>query len=246
MRRQLRSEFAKLTTTRTLAGVLAALVGLAALAVALHAYGLSTSQLATRSDQRGIFVDVAVNLGALFAALLGALSITSEIRTGTIRPTFLATPRRKTVVQAKAVLVFATGVLTGLAATGTVAGAGTLALDLRGISVQLTVGDYVRLLSGGVLGGGLVAVIGLAVGAVIRGQISSLVTLFTWLLFVENLLSDLPKAHRFVPGALAQALAGGDRDGVLHTPATAALILAAYTVVMLAAASLATSRGDVA
>ena len=40
-------------------------------------------------------------LGALFAALLGALSITTEIRHGTIRPTFLFTPRRGRVLWAK-------------------------------------------------------------------------------------------------------------------------------------------------
>ncbi|WP_198946568.1 hypothetical protein [Pseudofrankia asymbiotica] len=157
-----------------------------------------------------------------------------------------ATPRRATVVQAKAVSVFVTGVLAGLVATGTVAGAGSLTLALRGLGVQLTVGDYARLLSGGALGGGLVAVVGLAVGAVIRAQIPSLVTLFAWLLFVENLLTDLPDAHRFAPGALVQSLAGGDRDGILRAPAAAAMILAAYAVGLLAVAILATSRRDVA
>ncbi|OHV72995.1 ABC transporter permease [Pseudofrankia sp. BMG5.36] len=246
MRRQLRSELTKLTTTPTLAVVLVALVGLAALAVTLHAVGLSTSRLATRPDQRGIFIDVAINLGALFAALLGALSITAEIRSGTIRPTFLATPRRGTVIRAKALSVFAAGVLVGLVATGTVAGVGWVALDLRGLTIRLTASDYAQLLAGGALGGGLLAVVGLAIGTVLRAQVPSLVTLFAWLLFVENLLMDLPKVHRFVPGALAQALAGANRDGALHTPGLAAALLAAYTVVTLAAATAATSRRDVA
>jgi len=246
MRRQLRSELAKLTTTPTTVAILATLVGLAALAVGLHAYGLSTNQLATGSDQRKIFIDVAVNLGALFAALLGALSITAEIRAGTIRPTFLATPHRATVIGAKAVSVFAAGLLVGLVATGTVAGVGAVALDLRGLSVRLTAGDYVQFLGGGALGGGLLAVVGLAVGAVIRAQVPSLVALFAWLLFVENLLTDLAAVHRFVPGALAQALAGQDRAGALRTPGTAGALLVAYTAAALVAATLATSRRDVA
>jgi ABC-type transport system involved in multi-copper enzyme maturation permease subunit len=246
VRRQLRSEFAKLTTTPTVPAVVAALVGLAALAVVLHAYGLPASNLATRLDQRGIFIDVAINLGAVFAALLGALSITAEIRSGTIRPTFLTTPRRATVIRAKAVSVLATGVLIGLVATGTVAGVGALALDLRGLTVRLTAGDYAQLLIGGALGGGLLAVVGLAVGAVLRAQVPTLVALLTWLLFVENLLTDLPTVHRFVPGALGQALAGGDRDGLLHTPWIAAVILLAYAAATLTAATLATSRRDVA
>jgi hypothetical protein len=72
------------------------------------------------------------------------------------------------------------------------------------------------------------------------------VTLFAWLLFVENLLMDVPSAHRFVPGALAQAIAGQDRTGALQSPAAAAAVLAAYAVVAVAVAALATQRRDVA
>ncbi|OHV30161.1 MULTISPECIES: ABC transporter permease [Pseudofrankia] len=245
MRRQLRSEFAKLTSTPALAGLLATLVGLVALAMALHGYGLATDRLATRSEQLGVFVDVGANLGALFAALLGALSITAEIRSGTIRPTLLATPRRTTVISAKAVSVCVTGLLVGLLSTGTAAGVGGLALHLRGLAVQLTASDYALLLGGGAAGGGLLATMGLAVGAVVRGQVPSLVAVFAWLLFVENLLLELPTVHRFAPGALAQALAGQDRAGALRSPGGAAALLTVYAGLGLIAAMLATSQRDV-
>jgi len=79
MRLQLRAELYKLRTTRAVVGVLAAMVALVTLAVLLHCSGLSLGRLTSRGDQRAVFVDVGVNLGAVFAGLVGALSITSEI-----------------------------------------------------------------------------------------------------------------------------------------------------------------------
>jgi ABC-2 type transport system permease protein len=125
-------------------------------------------------------------------------------------------------------------------------GVGSLALAGRGVSVQVSTGDYVRLLLGGGAGAALWALIGLGVGAVVRAQVPTIVALFAWLLFAENLLADLPTAHRFVPGALAQALAGQQRDGTLHTPALGAALLALYAAIAILAGRIVTIRRDVA
>jgi ABC-type transport system involved in multi-copper enzyme maturation permease subunit len=246
MRAQLRSEFHKLRSTRTVAGLVAAMLGLVALAVLLHGFGLPVGDLTSRADQRGVFVDVGVNLGAVFASLLGALSITAEIRTGTIRPTLLVTPRRGRVIAAKATAILLAGCVLGALSTGAAAAVGNLALAGRDLTVRLDAGDYVLLVVGGGVAGALWAVVGLGVGAVVRAQVPTIVALFAWLLFVENLLADLPSAHRFVPGALAQAVAGQRRTGILHTPALAALLLTAYAVVAIAAGRAATTRRDFA
>ncbi len=246
MREQLRSEFYKLRSTRSVVGLLAAMVGLVALAVLLHGFGLSVAHLTSRADQRGVFVDVGVNLGAVFASLLGALSITGEIRSGTIRPTLLFTPRRGLVIAAKTVSVLITGFVVGVIATGAAAGVGSIALTGRGLTVQLGTGDYAVLIAGGGLATALWAVVGLGVGAVVRAQVPTIVALFAWLLFVENMLADLPNVHRFAPGALAQALAGQQRDGTLHTPALAAVLLALYAAAVIATGTSATMRRDVA
>ena len=90
------------------------------------------------------------------------------------------------------------------------------------------------------------ALIGLGLGAVIRAQVPAIVALFAWLLFVENIIGgDLPSVDRFAPGALALALAGQQRTGILHTPAVAALLLAFYAALAVAAGRTATSRRDV-
>jgi len=244
---QIRSEAYKLATTRTNAGIAAAIVGLVSLAVLLHAFGLPVEKLGNQYQQRGIFIDVGVNLGILFAALLGALSITSEFRTGTIRPTLLVTPRRAQVIAAKTLCVLLAGAVTGVLAAGTAAGAGSIGLTIRGVTVELTAGDVTRLLVGAGAAGALWAAIGLGVGAVIRAQVPTIVGLFAWVLFIENVLGgDLPSAHRFVPGALAQALGGQVRDGILTSAALAAVLLAGYAAVAAITGMSAMLRRDVA
>jgi ABC-2 type transport system permease protein len=243
---QIRSESYKLITTRTNAAIAAAMVALVGLAVTLHAFGLPVDKLANRSDQRGVLTDVGINLGLLFAALLGALSITSEFRTGTIRPTLLINPRRTQVIGAKTLCALTAGAVTGLLAAGTAAAAGTIGLAVRGIAVQLAGGDVARLLAGATAAGVLWAVIGLGVGAVVRAQVPVVVGLFAWVLFVEQVLGDFPSAHRIVPGALAQALGGSTRDGILTSTALAALLLIAYAAAAALAGLTATTRRDVA
>lgn len=244
---QIRSEAYKLLTTRTNAGIAAGLVALIALAVLLHAFGLPVDKLNDQVQQRGVLIDVGVNLGILFAALLGALSMTSEYRTGTIRPTLLVTPRRGQVIAAKTICSLAAGAVTGLLAAGTAATAGTIGLAIRGVTVQVSTGDITRLLAGAAASGALWAVIGLGVGAACRAQVPTVVGLFAWVLFVENVLGgDFPKAHRFVPGALAQTLGGSTRDGVLTSAALADALLLAYAAAAALAGLTATSRRDVA
>ncbi len=138
MRMQLRAELFKLRSTRTALGLFAAMTGLVLLAVVLHSL-LPAAALANRNNQltilgRGEF------LGALFAALLGALSVTAEIRHGTIRPTFLFTPRRGRVIAAKVLASVLIGAGFGLVAGTVAAAAGAAALRTRGIDVRLDSG----------------------------------------------------------------------------------------------------------
>ena len=244
MTAQLRSELYKLRSTWTAASVVAAMLALVTLAVLLHGFGLPASRLASLPDQRGVCTDVGVNLGALFAGLLGALAITGEIRSGTIRPRCWSRPGL--VIAAKAVTVLAAGFVAGVISAGAAAGAGGAALASRGLTIRLGAGDYAQLILGGGAAAAMWALIGLGAGAVVRAQVPAIVALFAWLLFVENIIGgDLPSVNRFAPGALAQALAGQQRSGTLHTPAVAALLLALYAALAVAAGRTATTRRDV-
>ena len=134
MIRQLRSEVAKVTTTKTILGMLAALAGLVVLGIVVHTYALPAGSLATTSGQRELLIDVGINLGGLFAALIGALSITTEFRTGTIRPTLLAAPHRGGVIVAKALVSAATGAVAAIVSVVVASVAARASLSIRDLA----------------------------------------------------------------------------------------------------------------
>src|SRR4029453_16520441 len=127
----LRAELFKQRSTWTALALLAALLGLVAIAVILHVYGFGADELGRKSNQLEVF-NPGQLLGGLFAALLGAMAITAEIRYGTIRPTLLVTPWRSRVVAAKVAASTLIGAGFGLAAGGVAAAVGTVALGARG------------------------------------------------------------------------------------------------------------------
>ncbi len=244
MSAQLRAELLKQRSTSTNLGLFLAMLGLVLFAVLLHGLSLPADRLDSASDQVQVFRWG--SLGVLFAGLVGAMSITGEIRHGTIRPTFLVTPRRGRVVAAKIVAGGLLGIVLGLAAEGVAAGVGSAALAARGIPITIDGSDYALMFAGGTAGAVLWAPIGLALGALVRNQVATLVAIFVWLFFVENLLVDfVPSVGRFAPGAAAAAITGVDRDTLL-VPALGALLLAFYAAAAAAAGSIATVRRDVA
>jgi ABC-type transport system involved in multi-copper enzyme maturation permease subunit len=242
-----RSELLKQRTTRTVLALFAAMVGLVALAVVLHGVGLPVDALDDRSRQL-IVLGLGGFLGSLFAALLGALSITSEIRHGTIRPTFLVTPQRSRVVAAKAVVCVLVGAAFGLVAAVIAIGTGTTTLDGRGVEVLVNIDDAALLVAGGTIASALWAAIGVGVGAIVRRQVPTLVGLCAWLLFVEGLLADatggLGEVGRYLPGAAAAAISGQEPDRLL-APALGLAVLGLYTAGSSLLGAFTMSRRDV-
>lgn len=246
MTAQLRAELLKQRSTRTNLGLVAAMVGLVLVAVLLHGYGLAADDVDSRSEQLTALLGWGEVIGALFAALAGAMSITSEFRHGTIRPTFLVTPRRSRTVAAKVSASILIGTTFGLIASAVAAGAGSAALAARGLDIQLGGGDYALLVVGGALAAGLWAAIGVGLGAVVRNQVATIVGILAWLLFVEGqLVANVPDLGRLAPGALGRAISGQDPDTLL-APALGLVLLALYAAASAMAGSLATARRDVA
>jgi ABC-2 type transport system permease protein len=238
---QLRAELLKQRSTQTTLFLFLAMFGLVALASALHVVAPSPSVLSSRNHQLEVF-EVGTRVGMLFAGLVGAMAITAEIRYGTIRPTFLVTPRRGPVFAAKLTVSAVAGLIFGLVAEALMAGTTTAALAARGIDNQLGSGDYLQLLAGGTAAAAVWATIGLGVGALVRNQVGTLVGLCAWILLIENLFLFVPGAARYAPGASGLALAGG--PGELPA-AVAALLLVLYAAGASAAGWLATLRRDV-
>ena len=105
---QFRSELLKIRSTRTTLGLLLTMIALVLLfgllgGLLTKANGLD--EAGEQRDQLGIG-----GIATIFAALAGVLVVTSEYRFGTIRPTFVFTPRRWRVVGAKLVVRTTDGV----------------------------------------------------------------------------------------------------------------------------------------
>lgn len=245
---QLRSELFKLRTTRTTPILLAAMAGVAVLVVSLHVFTLSAADLRHAANQPKV-LGWGTTIGALFAALAGAIGITAEFRTGTIRPTLLTNPARARVVAAKAAAAAVAGLVIGLVAAGLVAALGSAGLAARGITVTLDGGDFVQMIAGGGLGAALWAVLGTGLGALLRNQIAVVAGLCVWLLLIENvLIGNVPSAAKYAPGASGGAVAGLMPDAgraTLLAPALGAVLLIAYAVAALGGGVGALERRDI-
>lgn len=231
MSAQLRAELFRQRSTRTLPGLLAAMLGLVLLSGLLHGLGLPSEDLARRGDQLMVFGRGEL-LGALFAALAGAMSITGEFRHGTIRLTFLVTPRRGRVLVAKLSASVIVGATFGLTASAVSAGVVSAILGVRGVEIGLDAGDYAVLIAGSAAAGALLAPIGAGLGAVVRDQVPVTVGIAAWLLFVEGLFigdtNAIGDIGRYLPGALGEAVSG---QVPALAPGIALPLLAVYAAV---------------
>lgn len=158
---------------------------------------------------------VATSIGYVFPVILGTLAVTGEHRHQTLTPTFLATPRRGTVLAAKLVTLFVFGAFYGVVALVGSVGAGAPMIALGDLPTGLDDGDTWLLFARAVLAMALWAVIGVGVGTLIPSQIAAIIVLLAFTQFVEPILrtvagfvDGLAEAARFLPGAAGDALVG--------------------------------------
>jgi ABC-2 type transport system permease protein len=245
----LRAELLKQRSTPTNAGLLGGMAGLVLFAVLLHGLALPVARIEETTMQLMVF-GRGEALAVVFAGLLGAMSMTGDYRHGTIRPSFLVTPRRGRVVAAKVAAGTLAGAAFGLVAGVIAAVAGAVALGSRGVAIQLSADDFALLIAGGTVAAALWAAIGAGVGAAVRDQVPTLIGITAWLLFVEgvlagDLLSGVDSVRRFAPGAAAAALTGQEPDALLG-PLAGLVVLALYAAAAAAIGIVATARRDVA
>jgi ABC-2 type transport system permease protein len=245
---QLRSELFKQRTTRTTLGLVLAMVVLVAAVILLHVVALPTQGLTGRQGQLKV-LGLGTTFGMIFGSLLGALSITTEIRNGMIRPTLLAMPNRSRVVAAKVMACLIAGAALGLFSEAIAVGMGAAGLAARGIQIAPSVGDFAQLLVGGAAAAALWAAIGVGIGATLRNQVGAAISLVVWLLFIEmTVIGVAPAVGKFLPGASGGALAGAmlqETATYLLVPAVGALLMVAYAALAIGAGLVTTARRDI-
>jgi ABC-2 type transport system permease protein len=240
---QLLSELRKMRTTRTNLGLLAGMVALILLAVLVNGFALEEIELWDHDTQHAMLS--AGTSGALFAALIGIMAITSEFRHGTIRSTFVVTPHRSRVLSAKVVASLVMGLLFGLVAIGLSLGVGYAVLRIRGVPLLLENDHLVTLVLGTLAMTAIWAALGVGVGAVVRNQVFAVVGLIAWLMIVDNLLRGLlPEVGRYTPTAASASIVADPADYLLG-PAAGGLLLLGYLVAFVVGGALLVARRDV-
>ena len=240
---QVLAELRKMRSTRTNLGLLAGMVALLLLTVLLTGFITKAPDLTGHDNQHGLLS--AGTAGALFAALIGVMAITSEFRHGTIRPTFVVTPQRTRVIAAKVIASLVMGLLFGLAAIALSFGLGYAILAIRGIPLELEANHIVWLMLGTPAMTAAWAAIGVGLGAIVRNQVLAVIGLIVWAMLIDNLLVNLvPSVGSYTPGAASAAIIADPADYVLGA-AAGGLLLLGYVAAFVAIGSLLVARRDV-
>jgi hypothetical protein len=223
--RATRAEYTKQFTTSMwwiLALVLVVYLGMTAAGLAFSLAAASTGTLTAGNTPRlpadmlaVVVYSVGASVGYVFPVLFGTLMVTAEYRHKTLTPTFLATPRRGTVMAAKVIIGLVIGavygILTVLVSVAPAAGI----LAGYGLDTALGAGDTWAMLGRIVLGFALWALIGLGVGALVRNQVAAIVIVLAFTQFIGPIASvvgtfvkGLDGVTQYLPGAASDALVG--------------------------------------
>ncbi|WP_407343766.1 ABC transporter permease subunit [Pengzhenrongella phosphoraccumulans] len=256
--RVVRSEWFKFASLRsswiTIAVALAVVIGFGALAAAVAsgdvqpARGGGPADGALGIDPTSLSL-AGVGLAQIILGILGVLAISGEYSSGMIRATLAAVPRRIPVLSAKAIVIGAVSLV--VAVPGALA-AFFVGQAIFGADANASLSDAG--VTQAVLGTGVylaaIALLGLALGALLRHAAGAIGTLFALLLLAPNLLPlVLPDswATTIVPYLPSNAGAAFTSvvpaDGLLSAGAGAA-VLAGWIVVLLVAAAVLLKRRD--
>jgi hypothetical protein len=244
MKALLTAELLKLRTTRTFVAFVAAAVTLSLLITILVA---SIPDDLNADDARSLLT---VDTSSIFVLLLGAIGMTGEWRHRTITSSVLAAPDRIKLVLAKLLAYAAAGALLSLAVTLSVALVSTIILSSRGFETA-GIGDVLDLLWRNALIAALFAMIGVAVGAIVRNQVVAVVGLIVVAFVVEPAVAAATAdVGKYLPfGGASSAILGetfGNEEFTeeLLSPAVGVLVLLAWTAALGAIGALLLQRRD--
>jgi ABC-2 type transport system permease protein len=208
-----RAELLKLRTTRTFWWTVATTVALipVSVAITISSAGRSAGLIAASLDSTEGFRNVIASSssGGILMVLIGIFAITGEFRFNTVTGTFLVTPDRGRVIRAKLVATTIVGIVVGIAASAFCLAVALPWLSVRHVSIGSHVADIIVVVCGGIAATALSGVLGVGIGALVVNQTLAVVATLLWMLFFENLLTNVrPGVGRWFPGGAVNALSG--------------------------------------
>ncbi|MFI0419589.1 ABC transporter permease [Spongiactinospora sp. 9N601] len=204
--------------------------------------------------QRALIDPVTLSLGGLDIAIValvvfGALVITSEYGSRQIAGTLTAVPRRGLLLGGKAMVVGLFGLVAGVVAAFASFFAGQALLATADLQASLGDPGVFWSVARGALLLPLVALVALAVGTLVRSSAGTIAIMIGGIYlpgFVAMLLPKWPREniYPFFPGAAVTNMIHPGAESWARSAAGASVILAGWTVVLLAAAVVALRRRD--
>jgi ABC-2 type transport system permease protein len=221
--------------------------GLTVLACATSAEWLATEETA---ESPGSFITWGMMFAQITAIALGTLTVTSEYGTGMIHATLAATPRRGSVLAAKAVVLtvtlFVAGTLTAFAGYF----AGNWFFENQGIGIALGDDGVLRAMFGSGLYMAGLGLLAAAVGLLVRHTAAALSSVLALVFVVGNMAFLLPATWgewtaKLMPGNAGSAVATPvSFDPGLLAPWTGFAVFAGEVAVLMLVALLAFRRRD--
>jgi hypothetical protein len=204
--------------------------------------------------QIGAVTDAAVAsatwLAYIIVAIAGTLLVTTEFQHHTARPTFLAQPLRGRVVLVKAVAALMLGLFYGMAC----------AVSMTVVVVAWSSANH---LGQSGLGGALAlyllrsvfvmiafALLGAAVGLIVRSQLVAVVGLLLFIILLDQYLAGISALRHVYPilptGAVGSLLSvGSPGAGILDQPLTAMAVLVGWVLIAMGIGWLVTTVVDI-
>jgi ABC-2 type transport system permease protein len=246
------TKFASLRTNIwTLIGAAVVSIGVGAVFVFAHLdfwSGMSAAERSLVDPVQESFIGFAV-FGLLGFAVIGALAMTAEYSSGTISATFAAMPRRLLVLGAKALVV---GVVTLGIATITAFASFLVAqpiLARESLDVTLSESDVLFAVIGGGLYSTGAALIGLALGALLRRTASTLVAVTVVFSLAAIIAQAQPESWstytKYLPHSAGLALISSIEHPGLLSPMAGLIVLTGWAALGLIVAAVLLERRDV-
>jgi ABC-2 type transport system permease protein len=205
----LRAEWIKFWTVRSTTWSMVALfvlgAGLTVLVCATSAEWLASGDA---DESAGSFVTWGMMFAQVTAVVLGAMIVTSEYGTGMIRATLAATPRRGTVLAAKALVLSSTLFVAGTVTAFAGYLGGNWFLDDHGVGVALSDDGVLRSMVGSGLYLAVLGLFALGVGLLVRSTAAALSIVLALVFVVGTMVFLLPGAWGEWIGKLMPGNAG--------------------------------------
>lgn len=194
-------------------------------------------------------------------ALFGTTAVAGEYRHRTVTTTALFAPRRWTWLVAKLAAYTAAGLAYGLLAVTVAGGSIFGAAALKGVTLGLPAGAVAALLGRIALTMAVYTLLGVAVGALLRNQVTALLVVGAYFYMIETALMLVPGVnglYPFLPGGATAALTSftylseavatqtGSSATALLPAAAGGAVLVGYALVAAAIAVAAPLRRDIA